>query len=64
MLVAPAGPVSSAAALRDSVLCRPTDVHSLLVNENHLNHLVKIFRREGGREGGSGREGESRVGKE
>ena len=32
VLVAYAGPVRPAAALRDSVLCLPTDIHSLLVN--------------------------------
>ena len=31
LLVACAGPVRPAAALRDSVLCLPTDIHSLLV---------------------------------
>ena len=33
MLVAYAGPVRPAAALRDSVLCLPTDIHSLFVNK-------------------------------
>ena len=33
VLVAYAGPVRPAAALRDSVLCLPTDIHSLLVNK-------------------------------
>ena len=33
VLVAYAGSVHLAAALRDSVLCRPTDIHSLLVNK-------------------------------
>ena len=32
-LVAYAGPVRQAAPLRDSVLCLPTDIHSLLVNK-------------------------------
>ena len=32
-LIAYAGPVRTAAALRDSVLCQPTDIHSLLVNK-------------------------------
>ena len=32
VLVAYAGPVRPAAALRNSVLCLPTDIHSLLVN--------------------------------
>ena len=32
-LVAYAGPVRPAAALRDSVLCLPTDIHSLFVNK-------------------------------
>jgi hypothetical protein len=32
VLVAYAGPVRPAAALHDSVLCLPTDIHSLLVN--------------------------------
>ena len=31
VLVAYAGPVRPAAALRDSVLCLPTDIHSLLL---------------------------------
>ena len=34
VLVAYAGPVRPAAALRDSVLCLPTDLHSLLVNKS------------------------------
>ena len=33
VLVAYAGPVRPAAALRDSVLCLPTDIHSLFVNK-------------------------------
>ena len=33
VLVAYAGSVHPAAALRDSVLCLPTDIHSLLVNK-------------------------------
>ena len=33
VLVAYAGPVRPAAALRVSVLCLPTDIHSLFVNE-------------------------------
>ena len=33
VLVAYAGPVRPAAAPRDSVLCLPTDIHSLLVNK-------------------------------
>ena len=33
VLVAYAGSVRPAAALRDSVLCLPTDIHSLLVNK-------------------------------
>ena len=33
VLVAYAGPVRQAAALRDSVLCLPTDIHSLFVNK-------------------------------
>ena len=33
VLVAYAGPVRQAAARRDSVLCLPTDIHSLLVNK-------------------------------
>ena len=33
VLVAYAGPVRPAAARRDSVLCLPTDIHSLLVNK-------------------------------
>ena len=33
VLVAYAGPVRPAAALRDSVLCLPTDIHSLPVNK-------------------------------
>ena len=33
VLVADAGSVRPAAALRDSVLCLPTDIHSLLVNK-------------------------------
>jgi hypothetical protein len=33
VLVAYAGPVRPAAALRDSVLCLPTDIYSLLVNK-------------------------------
>ena len=33
MLVAYAGPVRPAAALRNSVLCLPTDIHSLFVNK-------------------------------
>ena len=32
-LVAYAGPVRPAAALHDSVLCLPTDIHSLFVNK-------------------------------
>ena len=35
--VACAGPVRSAAAPRDSVLCLPTDIHSLLVNTTSWN---------------------------
>ena len=34
VLVAYAGPVRPAAALRDSVLCLPTDIHSLIVNKS------------------------------
>ena len=34
VLVAYAGPVRPAAALRDSVLCLPTDIHSLFVNKS------------------------------
>ena len=34
VLVAYAGSVHPAAALRDSVLCLPTDIHSLLVNKS------------------------------
>ena len=33
VLVAYAGPVRPAAALRDSVLCLPTDIRSLIVNK-------------------------------
>ena len=33
VLVAYAGPVRPAAALRDSVLCLPTDIQSLFVNK-------------------------------
>jgi len=33
VFVAYAGPVRPAAALRHSVLCLPTDIHSLFVNE-------------------------------
>ena len=33
VLVAYAGPVRPAAALRASVLCLPTDIHSLFVNK-------------------------------
>ena len=33
VIVAYAGPVRPAAALRDSVLCIPTDIHSLFVNK-------------------------------
>ena len=33
VLVAYAGPVRPAAALRESVLCLPTDIHSLFVNK-------------------------------
>ena len=33
VLVAYAGPVRPAAALRDSVLCLPTDIHSVFVNK-------------------------------
>ena len=33
VLVAYAGPVCPAAVLRDSVLCLPTDIHSLFVNK-------------------------------
>ena len=33
VLVAYVGPVRPAAALRDSVLCLPTDIHSLFVNK-------------------------------
>ena len=33
VLVTYAGPVRPAAALRDSVLCLPTDIHSLFVNK-------------------------------
>ena len=33
VLAAYAGPVRPAAALRDSVLCLPTDIHSLFVNK-------------------------------
>ena len=33
VLVAYAGPVRPAAALRVSVLCLPTDIHSLFVNK-------------------------------
>ena len=36
VLVAYAGPVRPAAALRDSVLGLPTDIHSLLVNKTLL----------------------------
>ena len=32
VLVASAGPVRPAAALSDSALCLPTDIHSLFVN--------------------------------
>jgi|NorSeaMetagenome_1021524.scaffolds.fasta_scaffold163992_1 hypothetical protein len=37
VLVAYAGPVRPEAALRDSVLCLPTDIHSLLVNKPSLS---------------------------
>ena len=33
VLVAYAGPVRTLVALRDNVLCLPTDIHSLLVNK-------------------------------
>ena len=34
VLVAYAGPMRPAAALRDSVFCLPTDIHSLLVKSS------------------------------
>ena len=40
VLVAYAGPVRPAAALRDSVLCLPTDIHSLFVNKPSSSSFV------------------------
>jgi hypothetical protein len=37
VLVAYAGPVRPAAALRDSVLCLPTDIHSLVQPPRSVN---------------------------
>ena len=42
VLVAYAGSVHPAAALRDSVLCLPTDIHSLLVNKPLLLLLLLL----------------------
>ena len=41
--VAYAGPVRPAAALRDSVLCLPTDIHSLLVNKPSSSSSASFF---------------------
>ena len=43
VLVAYAGPVRPAAALRVSVLCLPTDIHSLFVNKTLLLPLLLLL---------------------
>ena len=48
VLVAYAGPVRPAAALRDSVLCLPTDIHSLFVNNDYIaNALLRLSENRG-----------------
>ena len=47
VLVAYAGSVHPAAALRDSVLCLPTDIHSLLVNKPSSSSSSSSFLRRG-----------------
>ena len=42
VLVAYAGPVRPAAALRDSVLCLPTNIHSLFVNKPSSSSFVRF----------------------
>ena len=52
VLVAYAGPVRPAAALRASVLCLPTDIHSLFVNKpsssSSLSPMIATRRPAGG----------------
>jgi len=43
VLVAYAGPVRPAAALRESVLCLPTDIHSLFVNKPSSSYSSSSF---------------------
>ena len=43
VLVAYAGPVRPAAALRDSVLCLPTDIHSLFVNKPSSSSSLSAY---------------------
>ena len=48
VFVAYAWPVRPAAAPRDSVLCLPTDIHSLFVNKHSSNSNSTVARRDRG----------------